>query len=236
METPKNRTNKAVAYLRVSTDEQAQEGISLQVQRQSLEGYAAMRGLELVQVIQDVGVSAGIPLSGREGGERVIEAVFRREVGAVLAFKLDRLFRDCADCLTVTREWDDAGVALHMVDLGGQPVDTSTAMGRFFLTVMAGAAEMERNLIRERTASAMAYKARNGEYLGGRIPYGYDVANDGVKLVPVEREQKVVRKARKLRKDGLSLRAIAAKLHKDGVRTRSGRRFAPVQIKRMLAA
>jgi DNA invertase Pin-like site-specific DNA recombinase len=194
-----------------------------------------MRDLELVEIIQDAGVSAGIPLSKRAGGKRVLEAATRRKVEAVVTFKLDRLFRDCADCLTVTRQWDRTDVALHLLDLGEQPIDTSTAMGRFFLTVMAGAAEMERNLIREHTASAMAYKAHKGEYLGGRLPYGYELANDGIKLVPIEREQRVLRKARKLRKDGWSLRAIAAKLSKDGTRTRSGRPFAATQIKRMVA-
>ncbi len=235
MGNEKKRT-RAVAYIRVSTEEQAQEGVSLDAQRQALHAYAAMRDLEIVEVVQDAGVSAGKPLSSRAGGQRVLSAVGRRKVAAVLTYKLDRLFRDCADCLTVTREWDQAGVALHLVDLGGQAVDTSSAMGRFFLTVMAGAAEMERNLVRERTTAAMAYKAANGEYVGGKVPYGFELAEDGVKLVPVEQEQRALSKARKLSKAGLSLRAIAARLHEDGVRSRTGRPFAPIQIRRMLAA
>lgn len=80
-----------------------------------------MRGLELFEVIIDAGVSAGKPLAAREGGRRVLELVRARKVNAVVALKLDRLFRNCADCLTVISGWDKAAVALHLVDLGAPP-------------------------------------------------------------------------------------------------------------------
>jgi len=140
---------RAVAYVRVSTEEQATEGISLEAQNHRVRAYCELRGLELVDIITDAGVSAGKPLARRDGGARLLHLIRRGEAVAVVAFKLDRLFRNCADCLTVTATWDRSGVALHLIDLGGQAVDTSTAMGRFFLTVMAGAAEMERGLVAE---------------------------------------------------------------------------------------
>ena len=126
----------AVLYLRVSTQEQATEGISLETQEAKLRAYCALRGLTIVKVIIEAGVSAGKPLDEREGGHELLTLVRRREVAHVVSYKLDRLFRDCADCLTVTAAWDKHGVSLHLVDLGGQTLDTSTAMGRFFLTVM----------------------------------------------------------------------------------------------------
>src|SRR5262245_39614025 len=137
----------AIGYTRVSTDEQVTSGVSLDAQEAAIRAYCAMRGLDLAEMIVDAGVSAGQPLSSREGGERVGDV----GIAAVVAYKLDRVFRDCADCLAVVRDWDERDVALHLVDLGGQTIDTGTAMGRFFLTVMAGAAELERNLIGERT-------------------------------------------------------------------------------------
>ena len=73
-----------------------------------------------------------------------------------MACKLDRLFRDAADCLNVTKHWDKRNIALHLIDVGGQTIDTSSSMGRFFLTMMAGVAEMERNLIRDRTTRLVA--------------------------------------------------------------------------------
>ncbi len=227
--------NVAVAYIRVSTEEQVQEGVSLAAQEARLRAYCAMRGLELADVIVDAGVSGGKPLHTREGGARLLSAVRARRVSHVIAYKLDRLFRDCADCLDVTRAWDKADVSLHLVDLGGQAVDTSSAMGRFFLTVMAGAAELERNQIRERTSAAMAHKRARGEYNGGEKRYGYRLAGDGVTLEPIAEEQAVLEAARELRAAGRSLRDVAAELAARGFTSRTGGQFSAEQVKRMCA-
>lgn len=216
---------RAALYIRVSTDEQATEGVSLDAQRAALVAYCAMRGLEVVEVVTDAGVSAGKALRKRAGGRRVLELVEGGEVSAVIAWKLDRLFRDCADCLNVTRGWDSAGVALHLVDLGGQTIDTSTAMGRFFLTVMAGAAELERGLVRERTRAALAHKRAVGEvYRGiGNAPIGHRAAGDGVTLVEDPREARAVEIIRELRAAGVSIRAIADRLNAENVPARGER-------------
>ncbi len=111
-----------------------------------------------MKVIREEGVSAGKPLATRPGGERLLQLVARKKVKHVVALKLDRLFRDAEDALHQTKAWDKAGIALHLVDMGGQTLNTATAMGRFFLNMMAGFAELERNLIAERTATALAHK------------------------------------------------------------------------------
>jgi len=221
---------KAICYVRVSTQEQASEGVSLEAQEASVRAYCMMRGLEVVEVVIDAGVSAGKPLERREGGRRVLEMVKWGKVGAVVAFKLDRLFRDCADCLSVTRTWDRKDVALHLIDMGGQAIDTSTAMGRFFLTVMAGAAEMERNLIRERTAAALAHKAAKGERVG-QVPYGYRA--DGAMLVEEPAEQSIIRIVVNWRTDGHSIRDIARILNENGVPAR-GSKWHATTVARML--
>ncbi len=190
-----------------------------------------MRRLEPIEVVVDAGVSAGEALSGRTGGQRILELIGSRKITAVVALKLDRLFRDCRDCLGVTRDWDRSGVSLHLVDLGGQAIETSSAMGRFFLTVMAGAAELERNLVRERTSAAMRYKQAKGEYIGGRVPYGYQLL-DG-ELIAEAKEQAVMAIARELRARGLSLRSTARELDRRGIRARNGKIFAAQQIANM---
>lgn len=225
---------KAISYVRVSTVEQASEGISLAAQTQAIRSYAAFRGLELVHELSDPGVSAGKPLQDRDGGRQLFRHARHPHVGAVIAYKLDRLFRDAADCLAVTKEWDELEVDLHLVDLGGQPVDTSTAMGRFFLTIMAGVAEMERNLISERTKAAMNHLKLQNKRIGG-IPYGYQLADDKRTLVPNAEEQRVIAIARQKRGEGLSLRKIAAALTDEDIRSRNGRPFSAQQIQRMLA-
>ena len=225
----------AISYVRVSTVEQATEGISLEAQTESIRAYAKFKGLELLEELSDEGVSAGKPLQKREGGKRLFELARDANVRAVVAFKLDRLFRDAADCLAVTKIWDELEVDLHLVDLGGQAVDTSTAMGRFFLTIMAGVAEMERNLIRERTRAAMGHLKSSGRRVGA-IPYGYTLGPDGKTLVPDPDEQVVVRAARQYRALGMSLRRISTALAEEGMLSRSGKPFVASQIKRMLAS
>lgn len=224
---------QAISYVRVSTTEQATEGISLAAQASSIRAYAHFKEMDLVEEVSDPGVSAGKPLQKRDGGKRLFELAAAPHIKAVIAYKLDRLFRDAADCLAVTKRWDDLEVDLHLVDLGGQPIDTSTAMGRFFLTIMAGVAEMERNLIRERTKAAMGHLKDNGLRVGS-IPYGYTLATDRRTLLPLQEEQRVVAMARKLASEGLSLRRISAALHAQGVSSRTGKRFLPTQIRRML--
>lgn len=224
----------AVGYVRVSTVEQADFGVSLAAQEEALRAYCLLRGLELVELVIDAGVSAGLPLSTREGGRRVLEMVRSKRVGAVVALKLDRLFRDAADCLNVVSAWDRAGVALHLIDLGGQSIDTSSATGRFLLTMLAGMAEMERGLIRERTASAMAHKRARREYCGGEAPYGWSVNEDGSSLIANDAEQAIMRAAAELRACGLSLRAVGARLEEQGMLPRHGGHWHAVTVRSLV--
>jgi len=136
----------------------------------------------------------------------------------------------------VTAAWDKAGVALHLVDLGGQSVDTSSAMGRFFLTTVAGAAEMERNPIRERTAVAMAHKAARREYTGEQVPYGWTLDAGGVHLVADEAEQAIIAAAKTLRAQGLSLRKVGDALAADGMLPRTGGEWHAKTVRDLLEA
>jgi site-specific DNA recombinase len=229
-----NALTPAIAYVRVSTEEQASEGVSLEAQVASVRAYATLRGLELLDVVIDAGVSAGKPLAERAGGAIVVDMVKRRKVRAVVAVKLDRVFRNAGDCLTVTEGWDRLGVALHLVDMGGQAIDTSSAMGRFFLTVMAGAAEMERNLIRERTTSALAHKRSEGRRTSKDAPFGWRIGDDGDTLEVNDDEQHTLTLVAQLRAEGMSVRAIVDALEARGVRAR-GARWHQTTVTRLLA-
>ncbi len=218
----RNIEQHAVIYIRVSTDEQANEGVSMDAQEESLRAYCAMRGLVIVESVRDAGVSGGKVLASREGGRRVLDLVKSGEVSNVVAYKLDRLFRDAGDCLAVTGAWDNKGVSLHLVDLGGQAIDTSTAMGRFFLTVMAGAAEMERNVIRERTRAALAHMKSKGQRIGS-IPFGSKLAADGVHLEINSDEQEIIEHIVALKAEGLSQQKIADRLNETQTPARGSR-------------
>ena len=212
----------AIGYTRCSTCEQADSGLGLDVQVERIRAYCGMRGLELVDLVTDAGVSGGKPLASREGGQRLLAAIKKRQADTVVLLKLDRGFRNAADCLTTVDQWERSGVALHVVDLGGNAIDTTSAAGRFMLVVLAGAAEMERNLTRERTRSAMAIKRANGQRVGA-IPYGFDLAGDGTTLVSNEAEQAVIRDIRAMRDRGMKLKQIADTLTERRVPTKTGK-------------
>jgi DNA invertase Pin-like site-specific DNA recombinase len=143
------------------------------------------------------------------------------------------LFRNTIDCLSMVNAWEKERVGLHLVDLGGSAIDTSSATGKMFLTMLAGFAEFERNLTSERTRLALAHKARRGELrLGRDAPYGY--RHDGDALVAVEAEQAIIELARVLRRDGKSLEGIASELNRQDHRNRTGQPFARQSVHTML--
>lgn len=220
----KTATNGAIGYVRVSTEEQSSEGVSLGAQEERIRAYATLRGLDLVEIVREEGVSGGKPLSVRPGGGRVLAAVASRNVGAVIVAKLDRAFRNAADCLAVTADWDKRGVALHVLDMGGNSLDTASAMGRMFLTMAAGFAELERNLIRERTAAALAHKKSKGERVG-TVPLGWRAAKEGKNLVALPKEQAALARVFALAESGLSLCETARRLNAEGVPTKRGGRW-----------
>ncbi len=212
----------AIGYVRCSTQEQTDSGLGLDAQRQRIRAYATLKGLTLVEIVVDAGVSGGKPLASREGGSRLLELLRKRRADNVVMLKLDRVFRDARDCLTIVEQWQKKGIALHIIDLGGNAMDTTSAAGRFMLVVLAGAAEMERNLTRERTRAAMAVKRANGQRIGS-VPYGFDLASDGTTLVANEAEQAVIREIRTMREAGKTLKAIANALTERAVPTKTGK-------------
>jgi DNA invertase Pin-like site-specific DNA recombinase len=211
---------KAVCYIRVSTEEQVRGGVSLAAQEERLLAYCKLAGLEPVAVIREEGVSGSKPLGARPGGIELLKMVAQKKACHVVALKLDRLFRDAEDALHQTKAWDKAGAALHLVDMGGQTLNTGSAMGRFFLNMMAGFAELERNLIAERTEAALAHKKAHRQAYSP-TPYGYD-RGEGDTLQENLLELGTVAEILQWRQDGRSLRDIAEELNRRGIATKQG--------------
>jgi DNA invertase Pin-like site-specific DNA recombinase len=197
---------RAVGYIRVSTEEQSREGISMEMQAAKIRTYCELNDLELAGIVEDAGIS-GKSISGRPGIQEVLEGVRRRTVDAVIVYKLDRLARNTIEALEMAQSMDKAGVALHSIS---EKLDTQSALGKFFFTLTASLAEMERNVIAERTAAALAQKKSKGEKTGGHCPYG-STAVDG-KLIPEVEEQKVLSRIKTLRVEGYSIRGIVQAL------------------------
>ena len=221
----------AVIYIRVSTADQAEHGVSLDAQRERLSAYAVACGLDVVAVVREEGISGTVPLADRPEGSRVAEMVSSGKVRHVIALKLDRLFRSAVDALSVTAQWDKTGIALHLVDMGGTSLNTGSAIGRMMLTMMAGFAQFERDLTAERTTAALAHKKANG---AAYSPTPFGKTREGDALLDNEEEQGIITRIRAWREEGFSLRGIASRLNDEGVSTKQGRTWHASTVRYIL--
>lgn len=223
---------KAAAYIRVSTTDQVDNGVSLEVQAERIESYCKAHNLELVATYQDNGISASKPLEKREAGAALLAALERGEVKNVVSLKLDRLFRNALDCLTVAEAWDKKGVALHLVDLGGnQALNTASPMGKFFLTLTGAFGELERNMIAERTRQALNHKKECGQVYGP-LPLGF--TREGADLVEDPGELATVSRIQALRLEGVSYNRIAATLNAENVPTKRGGKWYACTVEKII--
>lgn len=233
MARTKNAANPArtrtIAYVRVSTDKQAEHGVSLDAQRAKLDAYAALYDLDLVAVEVDAASACDLD---RPALTRALAELRAGRADALLVVKLDRLTRSVRDLGELVDRCTREGWALLSV---GDAVDTRTAAGRLVLNVLASVAQWEREAIGERTAAAMRWKREAGEYTGGEVRYGYRLAADGRTLEADDAEQAVVAAAVELRAAGLSLRAVGAELAARGLLPRTGKRWHAETVKAVLA-
>lgn len=193
-------------YARVSTQAQADEGESLEVQQRQIEGWCHMQALRLDTMFVERGVSGSVKVTERPRGGAMWSALKPGDV--VVAAKLDRLFRSALDALQSVEDLRARGVSLVLLDLGGDI--SGNGLSKLFLTIAAAFAEAERDRIRERISQTKKDQKDRGRYLGGKIPFGYRVAAGG--LVEVPGEQAMIAEALALRGSGLPLRAIQEEL------------------------
>jgi DNA invertase Pin-like site-specific DNA recombinase len=200
-------------YVRVSTDRQAEDGESLGTQQRVIEGYAMMHGLQLDRMFVERGVSGSKPLGDRPEGARLLRKLTTGDV--VVTAKLDRMFRSALNALDVLGQLKDRGVSLQMIDLGGDV--TGNGISKLVFTILSAVAEAERDRIRERIRDVKADQRKRKRYLGGIVPFGWRVGEDG-SLVEEPDQQRAIRRIVELRRQGLALRAISAALAADGIR------------------
>ena len=219
---------KVIGYVRVSTSSQAIEGISLDNQIVKLKSYCDLNDLELVSIVKDEGLSAK-NLSGRPQAQAMLKQAIRQKRGIVV-YKLDRMFRNTVDALTTIQQLDKAGVTFHSIN---EKLDTSSAMGKFFTTMLAALAELERNVVSERTRDALQNKKAQGLRIG-TVPFGYSLADDSASLILNPAEQGLLSEMKRLRKRGMSFQKIAARLNSNGFQTRNGGSFHRQSIHKIL--
>jgi site-specific DNA recombinase len=229
----KTEAGKVIGYARVSTDKQDN---SLGAQEHAIRAMAVVKGWELVDVVVDRDEFSGD--MDRPGLQRVLEMVRAKQLGAVIVTKLDRLTRSTRDVIHLIDLFNKKKVALVSL---AESLDTKSAMGRFFVRMIASLGELERESIGDRTRTGMGHLKNLGMPVGP-APYGYRIQRSN-RLVPLSEklplvedsaEQAILNQVRGLRASGSSLREIAAWLNKQGYQTRKNTPWRFQYVARML--
>lgn len=197
------RRRMALGYVR-----QARDGPATDEQESSLAAYAGFKGLVLVETYVDEEVPGGVPLAARPAGSRLVERLERADGrgAAVLCLRLEDLFASATECVAYEEAWRQRDGELHVLDLDGNPVNTTSHEGRFMVAVLQAVRAMEAAPGRPRHAS------RDKPLLGERVLRGF--------LVPDPDELVAVRRIQELAAQGKSLRLIAQALDEEGVPTK----------------
>jgi site-specific DNA recombinase len=229
---------RLVGYARVSTETQADRGVSLDAQEERLRAYAKATGAEVVSVERET-ASGRLPPERRPVLTRVLTRIRAGEVDGLLVLRLDRAsrrLRHAIDLLdeSARRNWRFVSVEQHL--------DTGSAMGRFTASLLASLAALEAETISERTRGGLVQVAREGRARSRWLPYGWRSASGGIeargdrrRLVLHAGEQKTLRRMLALARSGLGPLRIANRLNHGNVASRSGRAWTVGSVRAILA-
>lgn len=213
-----------VTYVRVSTDEQANHGASLEAQLASCKTLAQLRGFTVSHHIEDAGIS-GATLN-RPGINQLLDLARRGLIKGVIVYKLDRLTRSLKDLLSLLHDhFAPLGVEIASVH---EQLDTSTGIGRFAMQLMGSLAELERAQISERVRHVQNHKRSQGAFIGGAVPVGLRVRKDGANsfLEADPLWAPVIATAFAMVLDGKALSDVAEHFTEKKVPNRSGKPWA----------
>ncbi len=219
----------AVAYIRVSTEDQ---NLGPAAQLAALERWCLANGVRLVQVLEDIGVSGAAELDKRPGLLKALDVLKASGAGVLLVAKRDRLARDVLLAAMIERLVERQGARIMAADGTGNGDDPESQLMR---NLVAAFAMYERAIIRARTKAALGVKKARGERTGS-VPYGFALSPDGVHLEVDPVEARAVDLARRLRAEGLSLRAIGTRLLEQSHVPRGGRTWNPNTVARICAS
>jgi site-specific DNA recombinase len=223
---------KVVAYIRVSTEEQVKNGQGLEIQREEIEKYVKQKGLTLVKIFEDAGVSGANDITRRKGLNELLEYVKENPIDQVLVTKMDRLARDVFIQLWVEKE-------LSVYDVNIVSINEDNLNGNDYMTVamrqmVAVFAQLEKNRITDRLIGGRRKKASKGVKASGNCPIGYKYQKNSqgksIQVVIDEKTAPIVKNIFSLYLKGYSLKEIADKLNAEGFRTQRGNVFTKKAI------
>ena len=216
---------KVIGYIRVSTQGQADKGVSLEAQRAKIEAWCNLNDGELVAVFEDAGISGG-GMAKRDGLQDALKATTKGM--ALVAYSISRLARNTRDMLDIAERLEKKGADLVSLS---ERIDSSAASGRMVFRMLAVLAEFERDQAKERTCMVVAHKKANGEAYCG-APFGFDAIAG--RLVAVKKESAIVADILKLRESGASLADIANSLNDKGIEGKRGGKWFPSTVRYLI--
>jgi len=219
---------RAYGYIRVSTAGQVMDGVSLEAQQAKITAWCELNDYELAGIHIDAGIS-GKRADNRPALQDALKACSNGD--ALVVYSLSRLARSTRDTIEIADLLHRKGTDLVSLS---EKIDTTTAAGKMVFRMLAVLSEFERDQVSERTKSALGHKKAQGERVGS-IPYGFQLAGDGVSLIDEPKERATVDYCRTLKHDGLSLREIASRLETEGHSPR-GKSWHPQTVKNILTA
>ena len=217
----------AYGYIRVSTQGQKDDGVSLDAQKAKIESWAELNDYTLGGIYDDAAVSGH--RTDREGLMMAINQAKRGD--CVVVYSLSRFARNTRHTLELSEILDKKGVDLVSLS---EKIDTTSAAGKMIFRMMAVLSEFERDQIAERTSNAMQFKKSQGQRVGS-IPYGKRLEDDGITLVDDAVEQEIISLVRLCRHNGLTYQAIGAELQARGFNPK-GKAWHPQTIKNIALA
>lgn len=221
-----NEKKQVIGYIRVSTQDQKENGVSLPDQRERIEGWCQSQGHELLKIYEEN--KSGSSIKNRTAFKEAIEATQKNMFFVVV--KLDRFSRSLSDTVTTANKLKNKGATLVSIS---ESFDTQSPIGKVVFAILASFAEFERDVIVKRTTDALRYKKLKGERMG-TIPFGYSVDEDGKTLIQNEDEQHTILVIHTLRGQGYSMQKIANQLNKDGLLTSKGKQWKYQYINNVL--
>ncbi len=224
---------KVAAYVRVSTEAQAREGLGLSVQRKAITAWAKANGHRIVLWAADEGVSGANGVEAREGLYAALVAVQEGQAAGLVSYNLDRVARALHVQEGILGQVWAAGGAVFTVEDGELREDDPDDPYRTAMRQMRGVfSQLERATIRKRMRDGRRLKAEQGGYAGGAPSLGFRA--EGRALVPDDEEQAVLGRIVALRGQGASLRAICDALEAEGLRSKRGGRWQPTTVNRII--
>ena len=215
-----NTPRGIIIYARISREKVSGRDVSLEAQTNLGVSYADYNGMAVLAKFEEI--QSAKSTHNRPEFLKAL-ALVKKSKAVLFVYSLSRAFRSTNDALNVSDEIEKAGADLVSYC---EKIETQTPSGKLFFTICAAFNAYERQVCSERTKTALAEKRNQNKRISHRIPFGFELAENGEDLLPLKDEEASIRRMMNLRTEGLSYERIARALDSEGVPTKTGARWS----------